>query len=103
MHQWKKVLSPVMPIRALVGGKTVQKHYLLGMVAVAVFLLILSLSFLGNDSFCNISMAQSPSFGLQELINENRNWVQTYGNSDAHLKSSHTDILAVNYIAMGKP
>ncbi len=102
MHQSKKVLSPIMPIRALVGVKAVQKHNLLGPFAVAVFLLILSLSFLGNGSFCNISMAQSPSFGLQELINENRNWVQTYGNSDAHLKSSYTDILAVNYISDGQ-
>lgn len=55
-----------------------------------------------NDFFCNISLALSPSFELQELINENRNWVQTYGNSSAHLKSSYTDILAVNYISNGQ-
>ncbi len=47
-------------------------------------------------------MAQSPSFELQELINENRNWVQTYGNNDTYLKSNHTDILAVNYISDGQ-
>ena len=47
-------------------------------------------------------MAQSPSFELQELINENRHWVQTYGNNDSHLKSSYTDILAVNYISDGQ-
>ena len=47
-------------------------------------------------------MALSPSFELQELINENRNWVQTYGNSNAYLKSSYTDILAVNYISDGQ-
>ena len=47
-------------------------------------------------------MALSPSFELQELLNENRNWVQTYGNSNANLKSSYTDILAVNYISDGQ-
>ena len=47
-------------------------------------------------------MALSPTFELQELINENRDWVQTYGNSNAYLKSSYTDILAVNYISDGQ-
>src|SRR5215469_7155612 len=47
-------------------------------------------------------MALSPSFELQELINKNHHWVQTYGNSDAHLKSNYTDILDVNYISNGK-
>jgi hypothetical protein len=50
----------------------------------------------------NVAMALSPAFELQELINENRNWVQTYGNSNAYLKSSYTDILAVNYISDGQ-
>ncbi|MDQ3085081.1 MAG: hypothetical protein M3Q77_09780 [Thermoproteota archaeon] len=59
------------------------------------------LSFLSKDFFYNVAMALSPSFELQELINENRNWVQTYGNSNAYLKSSYTDILAVNYISDG--
>jgi hypothetical protein len=49
-----------------------------------------------------VAMALSPSFELQELLNENRNWVQTYGNSNANLKSSYTDILAVNYISDGQ-
>ncbi|MGN6559606.1 MAG: hypothetical protein ACTHJ2_03685 [Candidatus Nitrosocosmicus sp.] len=46
-------------------------------------------------------MAESPSFELQELTNENHHWVQTYGKSDEHLKSSYTDILAVNYMSDG--
>jgi hypothetical protein len=46
--------------------------------------------------------ALSPSFGLQEVINENRTWVQTYGNSSYGLKSAYTDILAVDYISDGK-
>jgi hypothetical protein len=48
------------------------------------------------------TMAISPSFDLQELINKNHHWAQIYGNSDAHLKSNYTDILAVNYISNGK-
>jgi hypothetical protein len=47
-------------------------------------------------------MEESPSFDLQELTNENHHWVQTYGNSDEHLKSSYTDILAVDYFSDGK-
>lgn len=47
-------------------------------------------------------MSLSPSFELQEIINENHHWVQTYGNSDMHLKSNYTDILAVDYISDGK-
>lgn len=47
-------------------------------------------------------MASSPSFELQELINENRQWVQTYGNSTEGLKTSYTDILSTNHISDGK-
>jgi hypothetical protein len=50
----------------------------------------------------SISTAQSPSFELQELINENRHWVQTYGNNDSHPKTRYTDILAVKYISDGQ-
>jgi hypothetical protein len=48
------------------------------------------------------SVGSSPAFELQEITNENRQWVQTYGNSDASLKSKYTDIQAVNYISDGK-
>lgn len=48
------------------------------------------------------TMALSPSFELQEIINQNHHWVQTYGNSDAHLKTNYTDILAVDYISNRK-
>src|SRR3989442_13005973 len=48
------------------------------------------------------TMALSPSFELQEMINENHHWVQTYGNSDAHLKSNYTNILAVDYLSDGE-
>lgn len=48
------------------------------------------------------AIAPSPSFELQQLINENHHWVQTYGNSTAQLKSNYTDILAVDYVSNGK-
>jgi hypothetical protein len=48
------------------------------------------------------TMALSPAFELQEMVNKNHHWVQTYGNSDAHLKSNYTDILSVGYISDGK-
>ena len=44
----------------------------------------------------------SPSFELQEMINENRKWFQTYGNSDLNLRNNYTDILAVNYFSDGE-
>ncbi|HJT84557.1 MAG TPA: hypothetical protein VJ697_08745 [Nitrososphaeraceae archaeon] len=48
------------------------------------------------------TFAISPSFELQEIINQDHKWVQTYGNSDKYLKSNFTDILAVNYLSDGK-
>ena len=36
------------------------------------------------------------------MINENRDWFQTYGNSDLNLKNNYTDILAVNYLSDGE-
>jgi hypothetical protein len=48
------------------------------------------------------TMALSPSFELQEMVNKNHHWVQTYGNSDTHLKSNYTDIQSVEYISDGK-
>jgi hypothetical protein len=48
------------------------------------------------------AIAASPSFELQQLVNENHRWVQTYGKNAAHLKSNYTDILAVDYVSNGK-
>ena len=75
-------------------------YALLCSIVIVSFLLLLS--FLSKDFLYDIAMASSPTFELQELINENRDWVQTYGNSDASLKSSYTDILAVNYVSDGQ-
>ena len=64
---------------------------------VSLFLLLILIL----DPFHKV-IASSPSFELQQLINENHRWVQTYGKSAAHLKSNYTDIQAVDYVSNGK-
>ena len=67
-------------------------------IVVILFLLL----FLFLIPFFKESIASSPSFELQEIINQDHKWVQTYGNSDKYLKSNFTNILAVNYLSDGK-
>ena len=72
---------------------------------IAIVLLLSSLlpsSFFSLDPFYQEAVASSSAFELQEITNENRQWVQTYGNNDDNLKSNYTDVLAVNYISDGK-
>ena len=76
----------------------IQKQYFVSSVIVIIILSLL----LSSNLFVEKATASSPSFGLQEITNENRHWIQTYGDSDAHLKSNYTDILAVNYISNGE-
>mgnify|MGYP003575594672 CR=1 FL=1 len=57
--------------------------------------------FLFLNFFYKEAIALSPSFELQEITDENSQWIQTYGNSDKYLKSNFTDILAVNYLSDG--
>jgi hypothetical protein len=59
------------------------------------------LLFLFLNPFYKEAIALSPSFELQEITDENSQWIQTYGNSDKYLKSNFTDILAVNYLSDG--
>ncbi len=65
-------------------------------------IIILLLLFLLLNPLYKETIALSPSFELQEITDENQQWVLTYGNSDNHLKSNFTDILAVNYLSDGK-
>ena len=69
-------------------------------IIIIIILLPLSILFLHTSN--EEAVASSPAFELQEITNENPHWVQTYGTSDAHLKSNYTDIKAVNYISDGK-
>jgi hypothetical protein len=70
---------------------------MLGFCLLISFLLIILCSN-GNT----VSAVSSPRFDLQEIINENHTWYQTYGNSDAHLMNTYSDILNVNYFSDGK-
>ncbi len=72
----KKFLVPIIQFKTL-GVNAVQKHNFVSSIVPVLSLLILL--FLTKHNSYNISMAESPSFELQELTNENRHWVQTYG------------------------
>jgi hypothetical protein len=75
------------------------KNYFFNSSVIVVIILSLLLS---SNLFVGLAAALSPSFGLQERTNENRHWIQTYGDNDAHLKSNYTDLLAVSYISNGE-
>lgn len=85
-------------------GKS-RKCDLIGSTIAIVVLLLSSLlpsSFFSLDPLYQEAVASSSAFELQEITNENRQWVQTYGNNDDNLKSNYTDVLAVNYMSDGK-
>jgi hypothetical protein len=89
------------------GKHRSRKHSVLIYSDIVIILLSLlslssSLSLLSVNPSYEEAIASSPAFELQEITNENRHWVQTYGNSEANLKSNYTDIQAVNYISDGK-
>jgi hypothetical protein len=89
----------------LIGKHRSRKHsVLINTIIVIILLLLLSslVSLLSMNPSYEEAATSSPAFELQEITNENHTWVQTYGNSDANLKSNYTDIRAVNYISDGK-
>jgi hypothetical protein len=67
-----------------------------------VIIIIITFIIFSLDPFYEEAAASSSAFELQEITNENRQWVQTYGNNDDNLKSNYTDVLAVNYMSDGK-
>lgn len=71
-------------------------------IAIVLVLSPLSSPFFSLNPFYEEAVASSSAFELQEITDENRQWVQTYGNNDENLKCNYTDILAVNYISDGK-
>ena len=78
------------------------KYKLKKVSSIIIVIILLALSLLFFNCSYEEAVASSPAFELQEITNENPQWVQTYGNSDVHLKSNYTDIQAVNYISDGK-
>ena len=72
------------------------------LIGSTIAIVLLLSSFFSLDPFYEEAVASSSAFELQEITNENRQWVQINGNNDDNLKSNYTDILAVNYISDGK-
>ena len=67
-----------------------------------VLLLILTPYWPFHEAF-----AASPAFDQllihdKKISNQKNDWVQTYGNDSANLRSDHTDLLAVDYLSDGK-
>ena len=54
-------------------------------IAIVLVLSPLSSPFISLNPFYEEAVASSSAFELQEITNENRQWVQTYGNNDENL------------------
>lgn len=70
------------------------------MYGFCILISLLLLDIWNNED--TVSAYSSPQFDLQEIVNENHKWYQTYGNSNDHLTNTYTDILNVNYFSDGK-
>jgi hypothetical protein len=66
-----------------------------------MLLLLLLLLFISSSPFHN-TFAASPAFDLQGLTDQRSDWVQTYGNDSAHLKSDYANLLGTDYLSDGK-
>jgi hypothetical protein len=66
-----------------------------------MLLLSLLLLFISSSPF-HKTFAASPAFDLQALIDQRKDWVQTYGNDSTHLKSSYANLLETDYLSDGK-
>ena len=69
-------------------------------INIIIFMLLLLLM---SNSLFHKAFAASPAFDQVFFEDKEKfHWVQTYGKSDANLKSSYADILAVDYHSDGK-
>jgi hypothetical protein len=69
-------------------------------INIIIFMLLLLLI---SNSLLHKAFAASPAFDQVFFEDKEKfHWVQTYGKSDANLKSSYADILAVDYHSDGK-
>ena len=80
MHDHPHILHFFAPSYRPGQKKDISNDLIIVVIISSILILLFMTSF-------HKTMAISPSFELQELINKNHHWVQTYGNSDAHLKS----------------
>src|SRR5579884_3541068 len=68
---------------------------------IILFTIIASCNFLLGKTVA-LSSSSSPSFNLQEIKDNKHAWIQVYGNDSSNLRTSYTDLLAVNYLSDGK-
>src|SRR5919205_4103397 len=79
-----------------------QKYLFLTFNSINIIIFMLLLLLISNSIF-HKAFAASPAFDQVFFEDKERfHWVQTYGKSDANLKSSYADILAVDYHSDGK-
>ena len=71
--------------------------------SINIILIFILLLLLISNSIFHKAFAASPAFDQVFFEDKEKfHWVQTYGKSDANLKSSYADILAVDYHSDGK-
>lgn len=85
-----------------------QKYISLALTSIDIFfILLLLLILLISCSLFQKAFAASPAFDQifitdEETSNQRNDWVQIYGNDSTHLRSDHTNLLAVDYLSDGK-
>jgi hypothetical protein len=63
-------------------GKSRKCDFIGSAIAIVLLSSLLPSSFFSLNPFYEEAVASSSAFELQEITNENRRWVQTYGNND---------------------
>lgn len=80
-----------------------QKYLFLTFNSINIILIFILLLLLISNSIFHKAFAASPAFDQVFIEDKEKfHWVQTYGKSDANLKSNYADILAVDYYSDGK-
>jgi hypothetical protein len=82
-----------------------QKYSFIAFASVSIIFVLLLL--LNPYSPFHKAFAASPAFDQlliqdKKISNQKNDWVQTYGNDSANLRSDHADLLAVDYLSDGK-
>jgi hypothetical protein len=82
-----------------------QKYSFIAFASVSIIFVLLLL--LNPYSPFHEAFAASPAFDQllindKKISNQKNDWVQTYGNNSANLRSDHADLLAVDYLSDGK-
>lgn len=89
------------------------RHFYVSTSSIIIFANILLISGAIVLSAVLYSTPNSPTFALspafdesfipdKEVINQNSDWIQTYGDNTTHLKSDYANLLAIDYVSDGK-